>query len=932
MAEVIELAYLIISSDVAYITAQQALFPNGYPHSPRAAKVYTGGFPLVGEDIFTLDTPPFISSIGPGMLGQPLGRAIHHGGYDTGAPTLVSLNEFATADVDSGNTSLYRGDGIGGIILRNDANIFWDGFTYPTPGAPPQQAFPFQWVGYFLVQGGGAVAGTPEAIRERRWIRGFEIPEGGEGGSTGSSLGNMVSRDASRTPEGFGLALRNKTAITTMTLTEFRGGGASTFRGSWERIYMRLRGNPIGSPVVWRVGTTAGATQGAAIKITPTGDLQAFNINGAGTFTQIGATIAGFWALNTWVILDLIVEMSAGAGGRLRVFKNRTQVIDQTVLLAAQGLGSVGFHSTSEIGNTTAAFNLEMDFDDWVNAEIPAAFTGLDWINGSHIARSRVVGFDASHSVNWVGDFRALLQNPAFVSSTETLTGLTSSTSTARMAATADALIRSGQGWAQQGVAAFLVSQYGNAQGAADGQVGYKIGISADVLETKVELASDTWNGTLYHPSGMTTPTTVLPLVFLRIKGADAAASTSRMLEGAMEYLGTFGEVDSGVPGLPDVGHHNAPYVSPTGVVNSGGASGAPPVGTVITESGTYVGNGTGQDINTSGPIHFLYIRALTGSSGGCRWWSSMIGPHRRVDIRSINTVEMIQALVDDSGQAKFRVAGTDPQCNAAGVTYQWVAMSDPAMRFCLNGDFFRDATLVTAAVPLVDTSFTPEGAFVMQEGVGETGGQVSGMWYKGVGHGINRASLLDAAENANALTFATGSIIASTPLLTADRSDAFSLWRTTEPCRSGSERVCAITSYVGDGNASQVITLNLNGRRPLIAILIPHNGGSFVRDPSHTVNDCSTWTLDGIDTTRIIAGTVNQITVGSGANTVGILYDVFVLAGDDGGSGWSGNGAYYPVAPASACGSQWPPNPEPTPPAPTPGSACPIVFPSDLA
>src|SRR6185503_12305641 len=79
----------------------------------------------------------------------------------------------------------------------------------------------YYWVGKFVydppltepVTGGG----SPAAVSQRRWIDGFELPSNGEGGSV---PGTEVSRDASRTIDGYGLALRQGTTVRSHVVDE----------------------------------------------------------------------------------------------------------------------------------------------------------------------------------------------------------------------------------------------------------------------------------------------------------------------------------------------------------------------------------------------------------------------------------------------------------------------------------------------------------------------------------------------------------------------------------------------------------------------------------------------------------------------------------------------------------------------------------------
>ena len=794
------------------------------------------------------------------------------------------------------------------------------------------------WAIFMTLAGPGVpIDPSPEAIMQRRFITGFELPQGGEVNNAFGVQANMISRSASRTPEGFGLAWRDRAQIVIIPLTTLTGGGVSAFRGSWERVYVRCPRLPTANTVFWRCRNTANNNAGASIQITPAGGLQIYNIDSANASTLIATSTINL-TLNVWAKLDLVVEFSSGGSGRFRLWVNGVAAVDVTVA-TGDGLDLVGFHSSSELFNTADGNDIELDVDDWINAEVPLLFTGLDWISGSHITQLKPTAYEASHSADWTGDFRVLIQNPPFRANAE----ITSTTSGARLAVETDAQLLANRGAEQSGVASMAVGIYSRHDGGVDGQIGYSIDGGADVfVAASNETSSYTWSSILYRPSGMITPADIHPLVLLHTKGASAETGRVRMLMAAVEYLGAWGAVDQATDtdSLPETGVHNAPYATPDGLW---GGIGTPPYGQVTIQAGTYVGNGTGQDIDLDAPAHWFCVRR-TDLTSGARWWSSMIGTHAPILPKQIECDLMVQAFIDDTGQAKLRIAGDNSKANGAGLTYQYVIFSDPGMRYLLNGAFFHSNNLASALSNLVDETFYAEAGFFFNEGVSDQGAAGGTGWYKGKGHAADRASQFSAAETAAVLTFGLGTILSQTAIHIEDESVAYSLWRIYDgpggpdgPGTSGCDPddptsgcAVAITSYVGDGTASRDIAVALCDKFPLWAWVVPHNGGSWLRDPSHTGLNSSNAQLNGDSTTRIIGGGVNKITVGVDLNATGIIYDVFVLPGGTTGSGgWATNGTYYPVTIGPPCGPEWPPAPPPTPPAA--GSACPDDFPQDL-
>jgi hypothetical protein len=178
----------------------------------------------------------------------------------------------------------------------------------------------------------------------------------------------------------------------------------------------------------------------------------------------------------------------------------------------------------------------------------------------------------------------------------------------------------------------------------------------------------------------------------------------------------------------------------------------------------------------------------------------------------------------------------------------------------------------------------------------------------------------------------------------------SYSLWRVfdgdgdggppvegCDPDNPDPGRVFGVTFYTGDGTGPRNITVDLDGRLPLLGIVVPHDGAAFVRDPSHTGTQSTNWSSGAIDAANAIrGGGIDFITVGNNLNQLGIVYDVFVIVGEmgNGGTGWSPNpqgGVIVPVPPQNPCNPPGPP-PEPPEPPPGPGNACTTGgFPTEL-
>jgi hypothetical protein len=294
-------------------------------------------------------------------------------------------------------------------------------------------------------------------------------------------------------------------------------------------------------------------------------------------------------------------------------------------------------------------------------------------------------------------------------------------------------------------------------------------------------------------------------------------------------------------------------------------------------------------------------------------------------------------AFVGDGQETLLRLVGANAQNNAVGVTYQYIAVSDPAARFVLNGvlrDWKGAADFLSG---LANEGFTPVAGFFHQEIIGTT--VTVRHWYKGPGHAVSAASVINAAETATALEFVLGGVISKSGFaLSAAHSVPYSLWRRDDGSGDPNiSRVVQIGSYIGNGSASRTIALApASGRRPLFALITPHNAAACQRDPSHTGTTSTTLPSTANAATGIMAGDIDAITVGIVLNANAIVYDYFVIPGCDGAAGnngWSGNCEIVPVEPVpptnppGAPPGPWPPEPDPEPepvpepePAPGPG------------
>lgn len=381
----------------------------------------------------------------------------------------------------------------------------------------------------------------------------------------------------------------------------------------------------------------------------------------------------------------------------------------------------------------------------------------------------------------------------------------------------------------------------------------------------------------------------------------------------------------------PHTGIHNAPYPRTPWARGS-----VAPLSPVVMVTGSYVGTGTLLDLLFTCPIHFLWIRPVTGGTGGAQWWSSMLSAHKAGgEERGFPSLCEISLNPDFAGatavdtqeqQTVVRLAGNHADLNANGVTYSYLAISDPGMRFLIAGACQVVSTLTSYVNALGSETFTPEAVFFQHELIG--GGGTLRLGYKGPGHAASGSTpaINGAAEVASTLSFGLGTLTSSTaffPAASGAAQSAYVAFRRDDGSGDvGIPRVLQLATYVGDGSASRTLSLApASGRRPMWGMVIPHSAvAAIYRDPAHTGTTSTGIPNTANAATGITAGGIDQITVGIGLNANGVVYDVFVIPGCDGAAGnggWSTACETVPVEPTTPNRDPW--GDEPTDPE-TPG------------
>lgn len=795
-------------------------------------------------------------------------------------PPSITSSWFGTPNQFPTNVATFdrkSGGWFGWSFLFGDTTHYhWRGiFVYSPPAVP---------------SGGGAVA-----IANRRWIDGFELPAIGEGGAGSGSTDH--SREASRHPQGMGFAIRGAcTGPRSHTQVENTGVTMSEW---WERFYIRPRQFPAAPTQFWFYNTSVSPAIGLTLSLTPSGQIAVSSVDAVGNLSLVATTAA--LTLNTWVRIDLHPVLSA-AGQALTLWINGTVVLD---ISTAAG-GSAGLKGTGSTIGVNAASTLGLDVDDWLCAEWPGVVDGVDFQNGSGMFLISPTGYDASSS-GWAGDFRILLQNPVGAAAQ----AVTSSTLNAPLVVTTDAHHVISEHPDAIGLAALLVALQATTIQATLATIGLTGTDLTAPLNRATTQPVGNWATFLYRLPGGTTaalqPAHPINLVFTH--GA-AGLTTVRAFFGVVELIGDFGPEDAPhvTPAVkvlpPHLGIHNAPYP-----YTAWARLTTTPIQPVFIRTGTYVGTGTGQDLTFPVPIHWFRVRPLAGDTGGTRWWSSLLASHKTVE-KQVTSALMPQAGIDPTFvpgaldtpqmQAILRLAGSDTQNNAVGVTYAYIAIGDPGMRFMLNGCVRYHKGAVDEVTTLANTFFTPQAGWFLADEVGNDA--ATGLSYKGPGDTPSGITFVGVAEVANAVSF--GAAALTTKAAFADvavNAIAFNLWRADDGSPGNGGKVVQLQSYTGDGSGARTIGFSpATGKRPLYAVVASTTGVFIERDPSHLGTTSTQLPATPNAATGITGGGLDTLSVGAALNVNGVVYNVFVIVGDSvaGNGGFSVTGDVVPVSP----------------------------------
>lgn len=795
------------------------------------------------------------------------------------------------------------------------------------------------------------------------WLEGFETP-GAFPFNIYGSAGVIVNRDSSRHVGGYGLGLRSPSTSVIIPINI----NGSTATHEWIRLYIRLRRKPNGTVYFLGTQSTLSASVGFVLGITPAGDLIAGTQDNGNVITVQGTIKAGLpvwdgvgsndcWRrIDCFCIHDTPVPGTVGTpppSNKMSIFfadgaaallaDGSPSPIGSFTCVLPTGSGGMTGLKLGYVSGPSTTSELGLDIDDCFGRDIPVDVNGVAsartrlMLNGTKIVRLAPQAFGSNHQgASWSGDVAILKQFGQLINALN----FNSSVSGALLEALVDDALVVDANPDKIAMNAIQFSVLSRKQSTgANPKLGYLLNAQAPVDSVIAEV-NGTFNFFSVLYPGQTTvkgtassPYADLTPVRLRYtKSSDVAQSQVIQLQAQAELIGTFSAADArptesgGVaPTFPIFpGNHNAPY--PRSIWAKGTL--APPDSPFIVKSGTYVGNGTKQDLTFRAPVHFLYTRPLSGSTAPCIWWSTLVNSHPALqqgarqgfpcEAREDPAFAPTTGVQDTQEQQYlFTITDNNAETNAAGVTYQYIAVCDPGARFMLNTSFGLPQSTtgnVDIDVPLIDPNFLPEFGFFIDD-VWTTPTTIA-LKAKGPGSAAAGLAQPPSAAYTAGLKWVAGKLTAQQALYLALARNfvGASLWRRADGNNDpGQDGVFATGTWIGDGNASRsVSTGKITGKRPIFVIVFGDNGIGAYRDASNTGTTSTALTNLNNPSTGIVSGAPDGFAVGSALNTNAVVFNYFMLLGDAtaGNNGFGVNGEYIPVEASSPTTGPWPAGP----------------------
>jgi hypothetical protein len=301
----------------------------------------------------------------------------------------------------------------------------------------------------------------------------------------------------------------------------------------------------------------------------------------------------------------------------------------------------------------------------------------------------------------------------------------------------------------------------------------------------------------------------------------------------------------------------------------------------VVTVS--YAGNGTGQTIELG--VNVVPTALIVVPSSGAQgvepliWWDGRPGAQSFAD-----SGVGFGRVWPQKGKLEVVHPTAGNSYNANGVSYTAIAVFDPSGRYVIpfgvskhwaEDDYIHQLRLPQSGA--LAATFTPDFVF---GGVSSTTSADStyGAFYKGPGHAGDLTAKLGTAVAADAdrIQVMTAGQVQFGKGIGSQYGDT-SFWAGRVSDGVAPERLMAVTSYVGDGTSSRNISLALNGASPVFALVVPTTAVAKVYRVSTDTTGRQSWSGNAV-ANSITAMGINQITVGSTLNAVGVTYDVWTI------------------------------------------------------
>jgi hypothetical protein len=299
-----------------------------------------------------------------------------------------------------------------------------------------------------------------------------------------------------------------------------------------------------------------------------------------------------------------------------------------------------------------------------------------------------------------------------------------------------------------------------------------------------------------------------------------------------------------------------------------------------------YTGNGGAQTIDF-GVDRVPTVMFVMPEAGGPSntvpvwWWDSRVG----AGLMTQSTVDFARIWPQ---RGKFHAVHTNVNSvNANGVNYVAIALFDPSGRYVIPFAINKGSTptdddythyLRKPLTGALASTFTPEFVFGGAS-FGITSDTSRAALYRGPGHAPDLTGKLGAGAQAADLdriqTLGAGTVQFGNGIDGANGDMAFWAGRVNDGVSS--ERLMAVTSYVGDGTASRNITLSLNGGSPVLVFVVPTNPAAKVFRVNGDTTGRNTANGAAVANSITALGS-NQITVGTALNMNNVTYDVWAI------------------------------------------------------